>query len=197
MSIRNVLKSWVFVCLFSLINSPLYAATEKVKPLNPNCDVCPVVISYNHAETRNILGKTGKDKILKLRAIEEKTVKIDLDGLKKIGSENDSDYGYELLVFVYQHMIAINSIPDGSSIKLKTDFNDLIRHQNMDQWNPEIQLSPSNRYEIEKSDTLDAAWSKMKKSRMYDFINNSIDQEHWERNLGKFLMMILDVSLKS
>ncbi|WP_321491872.1 hypothetical protein [uncultured Desulfobacter sp.] len=132
--------------------------------------------------------------ILGLKDIKEKTLKIDMDGVKNTGSDKDEDDGYELLIFVYQHMIAINSIPDGSSIKLKTGFKNLIKDQNINPWNPEIELSPSNEHNIEKTDQLDVAWSKMRQSSMYNFINSG--EKTWGQNLGKFLLMVLDTSLK-
>ncbi len=194
MRLCDILKLWNFTCLFLLLSCPHFAAAEKVKPLNPDCDVCPVVISYDSEESRNLIGETGKNLISKLTNIKEKTVKIDLDGIKKTGSEKDGDDGYELVIFVYQHMVAINAVRDGSSIKLKTGFNHLITHQALDQWNPEIQLTPSDAHAIERSDPLALAWAKMRKSRMYDFINSSGDK--WEQNLGQFLLMVLDRSLQ-
>ena len=193
MRLHDMLKFWNFTCLLLLLSCPNFATAEKVRPLNPACDVCPVAISYDSMETRKILGETGKNLILKLKNIKKKTVKIDLDGIKKTGSEKDDDEGYELLIFVYQHMMVINAVGDGSSIKLKTGFDHLMTYQTLGQWDPEILLTPSNAHAIERSDPLALAWSKMRNCRMYNYINSKGD--HREQNLGQFLLMVLDISL--
>lgn len=195
MPLWKILKFWNLICFFLLISCPQFAAAEKVKPLNPDCDVCPVVISYNSDETKNIIGIKGINFILDLKGIKAKPLKIDLRSVENTGFKTSKDNNCELLVFAYQHMIVINSISDGSSIKLKTEFKDLIKDKNRNSWSPEIQLTPSNEHDIEKTDRLDVAWSKMRQSSMYKLINNG--DETWEQNLGKFLLMVLDTSLKN
>ena len=168
-------------------------SAEVVKPLNPDCDVCPVVISYGKDETKKILGTKGMHLLSLLKKIDSKTSKIDLDGLKKPGSEKDSDEGYELLVFSYKHLVAINSIKDKTTIKIKTDFKNLRPDNISSTWAPEIQLTPPQFSQIEKNDDLETAWEKIKIGMLYQYINNySMDHNTWTENLRKTLIFVLD-----
>jgi hypothetical protein len=188
------LKLWLVISFLALfIIFPLNVFAERVKPLNPDCDVCPVVICYDGDEAKGILGKAGIQLLLKLKEIEKKTIKIDLDGLKKIGSEKDSDEGYELLVFGYKHLISINSIRYGAVIKIRTDYRNLNSEGVSNSWTPEIHLKPDNNIQIEKDDDLETAWNKFKKSPLYHSINNnSMDHSGWTDNLRKMVLHVLE-----
>lgn len=167
---------------------------EKVKPLNPDCDVCPVVIGYDGEEARDILGKEGIGLLLKLTWFEQKTSKIDLDGVRKTGSEREGDEGYELLVLSYKHMISINSIKDGAVIKIQTDVQHLTPGGVTGAWAPEIYLTPPRYAEIEKNDTLDMAWDKVKTGSMYEYINkHNADGPVFKENLRKMILYVLQV----
>jgi hypothetical protein len=47
---------------------------ESVKPLNPDCVVCPVVISYDGSEAKKILGDNAAQQILNLGKIKQKII---------------------------------------------------------------------------------------------------------------------------
>lgn len=193
---ESLLKSLLisFSSLFIITTS---AFAERVKPLNPDCETCPVVISYEGDEARSILGKDGMSLIMKLDRVEKKTRKIDLDGVKAIGTEKDSDEDYELLVIVHKDSITINSIQDLSSIKIITDFDESELHRNMNKWNPEIQLLLSRANGIRKTDNLDSAWEKMKDSSIYGHVNNSKDPTEWNNNFRKFVLNVLEAVIDS
>ncbi|MBU0993434.1 MAG: hypothetical protein KJ737_13145 [Proteobacteria bacterium] len=178
---------WIF---FFLLMLPFIGYAEKVKPLNPDCEVCPVVISYEGDEAKNILGPDVMNQIKRLEKIEQKTIKIDLNGIKKVGSDKDADEEYELIVNVNRNSIAINSIRDSSTIKIKTDYSNLAMNAwTIDKWNPEIQLSPS--ISLHKTDDLELAWDNMKASRIYGYVNNSIDHREWNNKIREFIINIL------
>ncbi len=180
-----------FLMLFIILSTNAFA--EKVKLLNPDCDVCPVVICYDGDEAKSILGKAGIQFLLKLKDIDQKTIKIDLDGLQKIGSENDSDQGYELSVRSYKHLISIRSIRDGALIKIKTDYKNLSAEGALNVWSPEIQLKPRTHAQIEKEDDLETAWIKIKESRLYQYINNNSENHSlWNKNLSKMILYVLE-----
>lgn len=180
-----------FLMLFIILSANAFA--EKVKPLNPDCDVCPVVICYDGDEAKRILGKAGIQFLLKLKDIGQKTIKIDLDGLQKIGSENDSDQGYELTVYGYKHLIAINSIRGGGTIKIKTDYKNISAEGASNAWAPEIHLTPRTYNQIEKEDDLEIAWEKFKESRLYQYINNNSESHSlWNKKLSKMVLYILE-----
>lgn len=168
---------------------------EKVKPLNPDCEVCPVVISYEGSEAKDILGLEGARWLFKMKRqdTDQKVSKIDIDGIKPVGRENDPDQGYELLVFSSKHLIGINSIQDSSGIKIKTDYKHLDSTGAASAWKPEIQLMPTNSAAIEKDDDLAFAWEKMKASKLYSAINRGgASDEKWEEKLSQFVLHVLD-----
>jgi hypothetical protein len=184
---------WLILLLILLIVFPGGILAEKVKPLNPDCDVCPVVISYEGEEARGILGKEGVALLLKLSTIKEKTSKIDLDGVKKTGSERDGNEGYELLVFSYKHMISINSIRDGAVVKIQTDFQNLNSGGGANSWAPEIYLTPPSFAAIQKDDDLKTAWDKVKNSTLYEYINTSnANGPVFKDNLRKMILYVLE-----
>lgn len=189
----NRMRSWLLLLpLVMLIVFAERVLAEKVKPLNPDCDVCPVVISYDGEEARGILGKEGIRLLLKLATIEQKTSKIDLDGVRKTGSERDGDEGYELLVLSYKHMISINSIKDGAVIKIQTDVQHITPGGVTGAWAPEIYLTPPQYAEIEKNDTLGMAWDKVKDGSLYGYINKfSADGPVFKDNLSKMILYVL------
>ena len=195
--LRELLSKCILISFSSLFIVTAFAFAEKVKPLNPDCEVCPVAISYDGDEARNLLGKDGMSQIMKLDKIEKKTRKIDLDGTKMIGTEKDRDDDYELKVIIYKHLIVINSLQDGSSIKIKTDLNKSELHRDMNKWNPEIQLMSSGGNEIRKTDNLDLAWEKMKDSSIYGYANNSIDHRKWNNNFREFVLNVLEAAIDS
>ena len=195
--LRESLLKCFIISFSSMFIVTALAFAERVKPLNPDCETCPLVISYDGDEARNLLGKDGMSQIMKLEKIEKKRRKIDLDGLKVIGTEKDSDEGYELLVIVYKHLIVINSLQDGSSIKIRTDFSEPELHRDMNQWNPEIQLLLSGVNEIKETDNLALAWEKMKDSCIYGHVNNSIDHRKWNKNFRAFVLNVLEAVIDS
>ena len=68
---------------------PAYA--EAVKPLNPDCDVCPIVISFPGNETKAMLGQEAVALLRKTIAVGHRETKLDMDGMLKPGSEADSN----------------------------------------------------------------------------------------------------------
>ena len=193
---KSLLK-YLFISFFSLFIVTSSAFAERVKPLNPDCETCPVAISYEGDEARNILGKDGMSLIMQLGKIEKKIRKIDLEGDKTIGTEKDSDDGYELLVIVSKDTIAINSIQDLSCIKIKTDFDDSELQRDINKWNPEIQLLLSRAYGIRETDNLDSAWEKMKQSDIYWHVDNSMDDTEWNNNFRNFILNVLEAVIDS
>lgn len=184
-----------FTCMVIFLAGPSIVFAERVKPLNPDCKACPTVISYEGIEAKTILGIDSLRFLTKLKNREayEKTIKIDLDGNKPVGSETDPDEGYELLVFSYKHLVAINSLQDTSVIKIETDFQNLHPAETSDKWMPEIQLMPSNRDALKKKDDLATAWKKMNASKLYQVINREgASHDKWNDNLTKFILQVLE-----
>ena len=178
-----------FFCLICLVFAvPTVLLAERVKPLNPDCAVCPVVISYEGEEAKKLLGKEGEVLLKELSNIGEKTIKIDMDGIRKPGSESDSDDGYEFLVFVHPNLIVINCIQDNSSLQIKTDYTKLIPEDSAG-WPTEIHIR-SAEPSIEKDDDLEIAWEKVKISRLYEDIKN-FGKATWDENLSLVIRYVL------
>ncbi len=194
MAIQSYTK-FLLGALFLFSIQPFAVYAERVKPLNPDCAACLVVISYEGSEAKEILGTEGQSLIQKLEAISsKKSIKIDLDGKKKPGSGESKDQDYELLVFIYPHLIAINAIKDSSTLKIKTDLNSLKLYKDLNKWNPEIQIIPPNGLEISQSDSLDIAWLKCNASMIYEYVNGNSDHEEWNENFRAFILNILKVA---
>ncbi len=194
MAIQSYTK-FLLGAIFLIFIQPFAVYAERVKPLNPDCAVCRVVISYEGSEAKEILGTEGQSLILELEAISpKKTIKIDLDGKKKPGSEKSKDQDYELLVFIYPHLIAINAIKDSSTLKIKTDFQSLKSYKNRNKWNPEIQISTPTGLEISRSDSLDTAWLKCNAGMIYEYVNGNSDHEEWNDNFRTFILNILKIA---
>lgn len=172
------------IVLFLMFIFPALSFAENVKPLNPECAVCPVVISYEGDEARKILGQEGIKLLLKLKEIDQKTSKIDLDGVRKNGSEFGSDEGYELLVIAYKHKVVINSIQDKSSLTVLTDHE---KH--------EIRLKNDD-IRIGKDDDLEMAWAKVKTGKLYEHING-MGMADWNENLSKIIYVALKAVIGS
>lgn len=181
-------RKMCFCLLCIVLFSPTVLSAEIVKPLNPDCAICPVVISFEGKEAKKLLGNGGKALILKLSNIENKTFKIDMDGVRKPGSEIDSNKGYELLVSVYPDFIAINCIQDESSIKIETDHKQL-KAGTSDSWSPEIQLG-SAEAKIQKDDDLEIAWEKVKMGKLYQYIS-SMGKAELNENMSVFIHKVL------
>lgn len=190
----NTKKKSFFYLICLVFAVPAVLLAERVKPLNPDCAVCPVVISYEGEEAKKLLGSDGTALLMRLANIDHnKTIKIDMDGIKSPGSESDSDNGYELLVFVYPHLIAINCIQDESSIKISTDHKQL-NAKALDNWSPEIHLKAAE-IKIEKDDDLEIAWEKIKISRLYKYISN-MGKASWDENLSDTIHMVLKAAVE-
>ncbi len=183
----TIILSFIFIIPYSVF-------AEKVKPLNPDCDVCPVVIAYEGDEAKNILGEKIKQQILKLSKMQKKVLKIDLDGIKPVGSEHDNNKGYELIVYTYPHLISISTVQDSSNIKIQTDYQSLKSNMDINKWSPKIELMPSNDLAIDREDSLETAWSKMRLSIIYSYINNNIDHRKWDNAFKKFLGNIISLA---
>ncbi|MDX9786052.1 MAG: hypothetical protein RBT11_04735 [Desulfobacterales bacterium] len=189
---NNLILQFLIYPVVLLIIFPESLFAERVKPLNPDCDVCPVVICYEGEEAKRILGKEAVNLLLKLTNLEQKTNKIDLDGVKNTGSETDSDEGYELLVFSYNHLISINSIFDKAVIQIKTDPRSLSPEGISTAWSPEIHLRPPGFVVIDKTDDLETAWHKVKEGSLYQYINKDGAPHHmFKDNLGKMILYVL------
>lgn len=182
---------------FAILLLPFQAAAETVKPLNPDCDACPVVVSYGGDEAKEILGPGGQSLMLELDTLpRKKSIKIDLDGSVKPGPEASNDPNYDLLVFLYPHLIVINSIKDGSSIKIVTDFQNLKVFKTPDKWHPELQITSANEIEISQSDSLALAWMKVGSSTIYEHVNGTLDHAEWNNNFRKFLLNVLKSAIR-
>ncbi|MBI9092072.1 MAG: hypothetical protein JEZ12_22900 [Desulfobacterium sp.] len=181
--------------LFLLFIQPFAVYAERVKPLNPDCAACLVVISYEGSEAKEVVGTEGQSLILKLDAISSpKSIKIDLDGKKKPGPGDSNDPDYELLVYIYPHLIAINAIKDSSTLSIKTDIKSLKSFKDQNKWNPEIQIATSQGLDISRSDTLDIAWLKCNASMIYEYVNGNSDHKEWNGNFRTFIIDILKVA---
>lgn len=168
------------------------AFAETVKPLNPDCEVCPVVISFGSNETKTMLGQEAVDLLRKVIALGERTTKLDLDGMLKPGSDADSDSGYELTVNAYRHLVSIRSIDDGATIKLRTDYRNIGKDGVPASWSPEIQLNAPSHNQIERTDDLDAAWRRFDESMLAYYINGSHpDRTPSKQKLGSFIIGVL------
>ena len=96
-----------------------------------------------------------------------------------------------------QHLIAINSIQGSSGIKIKTDYKTLKLYGDIKKWAPAIELMPSSSHEINKTDNLKIAWSKMKVSHLYGYINDDMDHRKWNNNFKKFIMNVLELATRN
>lgn len=193
MKLDIVLKETILFCIILFfVMSPVHA--ETVRPLNPDCEECPVVISYSSEETRTILGNEGQALLMDLETVfPKKSLKIDIDGKKEPGTEESTDNDYELLVFFYPRIIVMTSTQDSSSIKLNTDYATL--KQKKGKWNPELELMATEEHEITSRDTLPIAWIKISNSRIYEYINRNKDEKNWNENLQGFVLNILKIGI--
>jgi hypothetical protein len=168
------------------------AFAETVKPLNPDCEICPVVIFFDSNETKAMLGQEAVDLLRKVIAIGERTTKLDLDGMLRPGSDADSNSGYELTVNAYRHFVSIRSNDDGATIKLKTDYRNIGKEGVPGAWSPKIQLSAPSHNQIERTDDLDVAWRRFDESMLAYYINGSHpDRTPSKQKLGSFIIGVL------
>ncbi len=192
MSFRHLNIVLLIGLFYPLLLQPSWAYAERVKVLNPKCDVCPVVIAYEGSEAVNLIGEKGRKELLSIVNTKQKTTKLDFDGLKRVGSERDSDKGYELVVYSSRYSITINSIQDQSSIKITADYNRLKVKKDKTKWAPEIHLKPSIHLDIMKDDNIEAAWNIMKGTKIYKLINNNKGHEKWHDNFKKMILYVLE-----
>jgi hypothetical protein len=157
-----------------LASSVAYA--EDIKTYG-GCEICPGQIHYGPDESKEILGPEGLELVSKLRR--NKAIKIDLDGVLKNGSQEDSDKGYALVISSGQNVIDIKDVHDMSYLLLVTDHLRARQTGMLDRWHPEIYLQSRLADRINRDDSLEVAWTKFKKSNIYQWVGLKEDEIKW------------------
>lgn len=178
----------IFLLATILINPSVYA--EDIK--NPNdCDVCPGEIHYGVDETRKILGMEGMKLVSNMKRFERKTIKIDLGGVLKDGSEENNDWGYELKIYGSQDRIYIEDIEDGSFILIETDYLNTHQSGEFDNWCPEIYLQSRKAEKIDLDDSVRLAWDKFERSNIYRWVLSDMGNISWTGQLRKRILQAI------
>jgi len=157
-----------YVFLFSFFAMIFYFSSVLGEDISnySGCDVCEGAIHYGYAEARGIIGPEG----MKLIAMLPKrpSVKIDLDGVRKPGSTNDPDAGFEIYAWG-RDVIFIKHLYDESKIYIVADRQNA-SHGKFSEWYPEIYMETSHDNSIHLKDSVEKAWKKMKSSMIYEWM---------------------------
>ncbi len=149
--------------------SAAYACAEDIKTYG-DCDICPSTIHYGPVKAKEIMGPDGIMLIGKLDPSKRVVIKVDLDGVLKDGFGERPDTGYEVEISGVQDMVYIRSLVDHSYIQLVTDGSkDRLSGGSYDRL-PEIYLQSAEEDKILPEDDIAAAWKKMEKSHIYDWV---------------------------
>jgi len=153
-----------------------FAHAEDVQTYG-GCDICPGQIHYGPDDAREILGPEGLKLVLRLKR--NKETKIDLDGVLKNGSQEDSEKGYELVISSGQNVIDIKDMHDKSYLLIVTDHLSARQTGALDTWRPEIYLQSTPSDRISRDDSLKVAWDKFEKSNIYQWVGIEEDKMNW------------------
>ena len=164
----------IFLVIAILITSFAYA--EDVQTYG-GCDICPGQIHSGPDEAKEILGPEGLKLVSKLRM--NKETKIDLDGVLKNGSQEDSAKGYELVITSGQNVIDIKDMHDKSYLLIVTDHLSARQTGTIDTWRPEIYLQSRVSERIDRGDSLRLAWDKFEKSNICQWVGLEEDKTNW------------------
>jgi len=173
-----------------MLGSLVYA--EDIKNYS-DCDVCPGAIHYGSEEAKKILGPAVFRLASRLK--EDKTIKIDMDGVLKNGSEKDPDAGYEIKIWGTD-ILFIKSIIDGSLIQIVTDKLNTGQAGSFDNWQPEIYLDSRPSQEIDLEDSVKVAWTKMKASNIYRWVAPGKYAINWPSMLKKKILEAMQLMVQ-
>lgn len=172
----NWTKETYTIFLLIAILAASFAYAEDIQTYG-SCDICPGQIHYGPDEAKEILGPEGPKLVSKLT--KHKALKIDLDGVLKNGSQEDSDKGYELVISSGQSVIDIKDIHDKSYLLIVTDHFRARQTEAVDSWRPEIYLQSRLSDRINRDDSLTVAWGKFEKSNIYQWVGLAEEKTDW------------------
>lgn len=161
---------------------------------NPNCRACPVNLRIAADAAHKTIGKEGVKMMRQLKEIGRKTIKIDMDGKLKNGTEKDPNTDYEILIIGSSIKINMNSLMDTSNIVVYTDIQNIPKDTDYSNWWPQIHLRPFEK--IKKYETTDTAWEKMQRSHVYTWVSPEKNIEKWKIELGKKISQVLELVLE-
>jgi len=182
---RNVINILIFLLSITSFMASGYA--ENVKNYS-NCDICSGTIHYGAVEARKVIGLEGLKLIRKMTRSDHVIIKIDIDGVSRNGSSEETNTAYEIKIDYYQKIVYIKSLLDESYIQIVTDFRNAQRSTSLHDWHPEIYLQSSQSDKISLEDTVTAAWEKMKKSHIYDWVFCDKNYKHHLDLLGNKIL---------
>jgi hypothetical protein len=185
MKLKREYAVLILMALF-FFASPLDAEDNKNYA---DCEVCHGGIHYGPEEAKEILGKECFD-LFVLLADNQKTIKLDLDGVLKNGSGEKPDTGYELKIWGASPFF-VKDLRDGSIILISNRVEDSSRALIFDNWKPEIYLYAAKSDNIDLEDSMDVAWEKMKTSAVYQWVISEGGGMEWEEVLKARMIKML------
>jgi hypothetical protein len=193
---EKMIRSWKVAFIALILTIGIFSVGHAVDIQNDgNCDVCPGAIHYGPGETKDILGQDGFRLILALRENTAK-VKIDLDGVMRVGTQKDPDSGYEMVIWGYQPMY-IKSLIDGSTILIATDAVQTQTVGGFKHWRPELFIFNTKTDAIELKDAMGTAWEKLEQSQIFKWVTSGKGAAAWAPNLPKKLTEVLELFSKN
>lgn len=159
-----------------------------------DCDVCHGGIHYGPDEAKEILGKECFDLFAQLDD-KSKTIKIDLDGVRKPGSKDSPNTGYEIMVWGVSPFY-IKDLRDGSKIQIINHVINPSKPLSTDNWVPDIYLYAAKSDEIDLKDAMDVAWEKLKSSGIYFWVLSENENKDWNDALKNKILEMLKLMTK-
>lgn len=184
---KGVKRLWVFAVLLL----PVLVSGEEIGNY-ANCDVCNGAIHLTVSETIDLLGFEGTMMIRKIPGAEDRNIKIDLDGQLKNGTTNMPDDGYEIKIWGSE-VFYIKDLRDQSTIQMITSRNQSSNSDDIQAYQPNIYLIGGHDHSIELTDSVDEAWKKMKKTRIYQWVGKADNKQEWLMNLRKKIFQAVEL----
>lgn len=171
-----------------------FGAAEDIQN-DSGCDVCDGAIHYGPDETREIFGDEIREKINEMRWQGQKNVWIDLDGVWKNTESPENESHFELKIYGTILKVFVKSLMDGSVVELVLntveETGDDTTASLSRTWNPEIYFYAGHAEPIDLSDSVDAAWKKIKERHVYQWIGRGKDLRAHPEEMRRQLMNAL------
>ncbi|THB80537.1 MAG: hypothetical protein D3926_06810 [Desulfobacteraceae bacterium] len=162
------------------------------------CDVCHGSIHFRGEEAKQILGREG---VLSITALPVgKMIKLDLDGVKKTGTRQNSDEGYEIKAWNAGENLFIQWIKDHSSVQIVLAATGRASIDPMEQFSLEIFLNSGRPDEIDLKDSMEAAWQKLSGSQLYKWVSDDVsglDEDQWLTQLKEKVIWVSEMLAKA
>jgi hypothetical protein len=178
----------IVVAVWGITAALAYA--ENIKSYS-DCDVCPGSIHYGPDEACKLLGEEGFGLITQLKQFDRITV--NLDEVLSSNQADNPDKAYAVMLHGDSLVIYLQDSIDKSSIQLVTGYFRARQTDSAAAWQPEIYVGSSKANPVELSDSVDAAWNKIRESNIYQWVMANGDDVRWTDALRNRLLQALKI----